>query len=320
MEDVIVVTINYRLHALGFACIPEMGIYGNAGLKDQQLALEWIHENISEFGGDNENVTLFGESAGASCVHLHLLNSKSRQYFHKIISQSGSPLNNWLIQNDGEEKTRRIAKMSKCLSLKPFDIYNSLMNIDLKQLALSSKKVQDYDEKRRSVPTVLKPVVEKENENSFLTKLPIDIIKNQKFDIPIMIGGNNCEGTGPSHVYKNRLEIFSDDMIRTIPRSVRINPESKEAHILAREISEFYFGEKGLKKETYPQFVQLIGDVYFTNYTIMTMEMYHKYQPNCKQYAFEFCLDTKLNLMKRMLNLDDIKGAGHFDEISYLFE
>lgn len=44
MEDVIVVTINYRLHALGFLSLPEVGISGNAGLKDQQMALEWIYE------------------------------------------------------------------------------------------------------------------------------------------------------------------------------------------------------------------------------------------------------------------------------------
>jgi carboxylesterase type B len=64
MEDVIVVTINYRLHALGFISIPSLDISGNAGLKDQQMALEWIYENIENFNGDRNRICLFGESAG----------------------------------------------------------------------------------------------------------------------------------------------------------------------------------------------------------------------------------------------------------------
>lgn len=77
-EEVIVVTINYRLGALGFLYLPEEGIYGNAGLKDQLLAFKWVHENIHMFGGDPRNVTLFGESAGASSIHLHALSIKSK--------------------------------------------------------------------------------------------------------------------------------------------------------------------------------------------------------------------------------------------------
>lgn len=60
MENVIVVTINYRLHVLGFLSIPSREVSGNLGYKDQQLALEWVHENISSFNGDAENICLFG--------------------------------------------------------------------------------------------------------------------------------------------------------------------------------------------------------------------------------------------------------------------
>jgi carboxylesterase type B len=104
--------------------------------------LRW--ENIEYFGGDRNNVTLFGTSAGASSVHLHSLNEKSKIFFHKMILQSGCALNNWLIQYDGVEKTRRIAQKAKCRSLKPSDVYEALMKANLKTLALSSKKVQDF--------------------------------------------------------------------------------------------------------------------------------------------------------------------------------
>lgn len=77
-EDVIVVTCNYRLGALGFLYLPKAGITGNAGLYDQLMALKWVNENIKQFNGDSKNVTLFGESAGASSTHIHLISPVSR--------------------------------------------------------------------------------------------------------------------------------------------------------------------------------------------------------------------------------------------------
>lgn len=87
-EDVIVVTINYRLHALGFLSLPEAGISGNAGLKDQQMALEWVYENVASFNGDPDKICFFGESAGAASVHLHTMNERSKKYINSAICQS----------------------------------------------------------------------------------------------------------------------------------------------------------------------------------------------------------------------------------------
>lgn len=77
-EGVVVVTINYRLGPLGFLSLPSMGIFGNAGLKDQLIALKFISKNIEAFGGDNQNITLFGESAGGASVYFHLLSDESK--------------------------------------------------------------------------------------------------------------------------------------------------------------------------------------------------------------------------------------------------
>ncbi len=85
--DVVVVTLNYRLGALGFLAGIE-GLEGNYGFLDQQLALRWVRDNIAAFGGDPSRVTLFGESAGAASVGLHLLSPDSRALFRAAIMES----------------------------------------------------------------------------------------------------------------------------------------------------------------------------------------------------------------------------------------
>lgn len=71
MEDVILVTVSFRLGALGFLRFedPELEVPGNASLKDQVMALKWVKKNIKNFGGDPENITVFGHSSGAGAVH-----------------------------------------------------------------------------------------------------------------------------------------------------------------------------------------------------------------------------------------------------------
>ena len=64
-EDVVYVAMNYRLHALGFTSFGNDVVSGNMGLKDQQLAIQWVRANIHHFGGDPNRITIAGESAGA---------------------------------------------------------------------------------------------------------------------------------------------------------------------------------------------------------------------------------------------------------------
>lgn len=80
---IVLVTINYRLEALGFLCLDTAEVPGNAGMKDQVTALKWVHENIANFGGDPKNVTIFGESAHQyPCTYLH----RCQRVFSKELS------------------------------------------------------------------------------------------------------------------------------------------------------------------------------------------------------------------------------------------
>eukprot|EP01006_Ploeotia_vitrea_P014152 TRINITY_DN37733_c0_g1_i1.p1 TRINITY_DN37733_c0_g1~~TRINITY_DN37733_c0_g1_i1.p1 ORF type:complete len:551 (+),score=99.93 TRINITY_DN37733_c0_g1_i1:208-1653(+) len=85
-KNVVIVTVNYRLGALGFLVTDKIG--GNFGLLDQRLAMQWINKNIQYFGGDPTDVTLWGESAGAMSIGLHMVSPKSWPYFHRTIQES----------------------------------------------------------------------------------------------------------------------------------------------------------------------------------------------------------------------------------------
>jgi para-nitrobenzyl esterase len=91
---VIVVTINYRLGALAFLSLPELDAEGtpsgNYALRDQQLALAWVRDNIAAFGGDPDNVTVFGESAGAVSTCVQMVSPLSRTLAKQFIMQSGT--------------------------------------------------------------------------------------------------------------------------------------------------------------------------------------------------------------------------------------
>ena len=83
-QDVVFVTFNYRLGALGWLSLEDETLRGNQGLSDQRAALKWVKENIASFGGDPAQVTLGGESAGGMSVMFHLISPKSEGLFNQV--------------------------------------------------------------------------------------------------------------------------------------------------------------------------------------------------------------------------------------------
>ena len=93
-RGIVVVTVNYRVNLFGFTCHPELTAEypdrpANMGLQDQQAGLKWVYENIEAFGGDKENITIGGQSAGAGSVMFHIENEESRKYFKRAFVDSG---------------------------------------------------------------------------------------------------------------------------------------------------------------------------------------------------------------------------------------
>lgn len=118
--DVIVVTINYRLGALGFLAHPALSAEssydgsGNYGTMDQQLALEWVQRNIAAFGGNPRRVTIFGESAGGNSVFAHLVSPTAKGLFQRAISQSGTSEQRLPTLSEAEAMGQRFASAVGC--------------------------------------------------------------------------------------------------------------------------------------------------------------------------------------------------------------
>ena len=136
-KDVVLVTINYRLGIFGFMPYGELsaesphGVSGNYGILDQIQSLKWIKANIAQFGGDPDNVTIFGQSAGAGSVRTICESPLARGLFHKAVIMSGGGLN--VPPKDGEA-----AKLATPMA--KFFTYNPT----LKEAEAETKKVMDW--------------------------------------------------------------------------------------------------------------------------------------------------------------------------------
>ncbi|KAK7909771.1 hypothetical protein WMY93_014455 [Mugilogobius chulae] len=189
-ENVVVVSMNYRLGALGFLSLPDSPIKGNFGLMDQQLALRWVADNIAAFGGDPSKVTIFGESAGSGSVGFHLLSPGSKDLFQRAVMQSGSPNAPW-----GTNSNDKAWANSKALVQK---LGCPLSPSAKTESCLQKVKVDDFNMLQYAVVSMsfmnlpYGPVV----DGTFLP-LPVQDMLNHK-DLPkkdVIFGLNQDEGT-----------------------------------------------------------------------------------------------------------------------------
>lgn len=186
--DVVVVTINYRLGALGFLSLAglddELVSCANAGLADQVAALGWVHDNIAAFGGDPNHVTIFGESAGAMSVTCLLGMPAASGLFCRAIAQSGAAAN-VMSSEESHTLTRRLLAR---LDLRP-EQTSSLRQVPLKALLAAQERCTDeYRNARRGL--AFRPTI----DGDVLPAAPADAVaEGFAANVPLLIGTNADE-------------------------------------------------------------------------------------------------------------------------------
>jgi para-nitrobenzyl esterase len=188
--DVVVVTINYRLGAFGFLHLAdlfgsEFEGSGNCGILDQVAALQWVRESIAGFGGDPENVTVFGESAGGGSVGTLLGLPAARGLFRKAIAQSGA--SSWWATRAGATEIAR--ELIAVLGVQPGDA-DALRGVSMQQLIDAVTGLGAVAPSRGTL--AFQPVV----DGGVLPQPPLDTIEAGNADgVRVLVGTNRHEMT-----------------------------------------------------------------------------------------------------------------------------
>ncbi|XP_057610153.1 pyrethroid hydrolase Ces2e-like isoform X4 [Chionomys nivalis] len=178
-EDVVVVTIQYRLGVLGFFSTGDQHARGNWGYLDQVAALSWVQQNIAYFGGNPDCVTIFGESAGGTSVSSHVVSPMSRGLFHRAIMESGVALISSLISESSEAVYRVVVNLSGCEQVDSEALVNCLRD-------KTEDEIMAINKAFKIIPGIVDGV--------FLPRHPKELLASADFQsIPSIIGVNNDE-------------------------------------------------------------------------------------------------------------------------------
>ncbi|XP_026315216.1 venom carboxylesterase-6-like [Hyposmocoma kahamanoa] len=319
---VVLVTLNYRLGALGFLSMENEEVSGNMGLKDQVMALKWVRDNIEYFGGDATRVTIFGESAGAASVHMHMLSPMSKGLFHRAIAQSGLALSPWALAREPRERafdlgrelgidTNNTAELLGYLRATPSEL---LVKAGAR-LAGAPGKTADL---QSTVALPFVPVVEPDVPGAFLTKSPRESLPG--VDVPLLTGFNAQEGIilfRRLQRYPKLLSELDREFRRVVPPQL-LNDDEERTRKITEHIRAFYFQQRPVDMRNIDSLIDLFTDVMFLRPILETLRIQATTNRTSPTYLYRFAFDGALGLFKRMLGITH-PGACHGDEMGYLF-
>ncbi|KAI5635051.1 carboxylesterase family domain-containing protein [Phthorimaea operculella] len=310
-QDVIVVTFNYRMGAYGFMCLDTPDVPGNAGLKDQVLALRWVKNHIASFGGDPERVTVFGNSAGGMSVGLHII-SDSEKLFNNAIIQSGSPYINGIVSNTNNKDS--VLALAKALNFETNDVNEALSHI----ASVDALKVVEVVNDNGIVFTVC---VEKEfpGVDTFLSKNPVFADNSKVNGMSVLIGNNKNEFFKRFRGVDGPADWAS--WSKLIPQFVNdtFNFDNAELYSdLSDLIRHFYLGDAEYTGEIRKNMLAFVDDSGMIYPTMRSIATYVK-AGAAKVYEYVYSYEGGRNFAKAKNGFKE-PGTAHADEIGYLWE
>ncbi|XP_011877560.1 PREDICTED: esterase FE4-like isoform X2 [Vollenhovia emeryi] len=278
-QDVILVTMNYRLSSLGFFSTSNQASPGNYGIKDVKMALEWVQENIHSFEGNPKSVTLMGHSAGSALTHILALSQKTEGLFHRYILHSGSAINAWSVHAPRRYRQLclQLAKLAGCQMQTDDDIIapnkTTTENPKGKDVKTSTQNrtstliVRDDEELMRCMRSVdaerletmtqyfsiwrdhpwctFGPTLEVDSKDAILTMHPWKIVKEGLFrDIPAIFQVVEDEGLAKTIELITNPEV-EDELIENFEEYLcpflEYNEVISNTSLFASAIEDYYF-------------------------------------------------------------------------------
>jgi para-nitrobenzyl esterase len=298
--DVVVITLNHRLNVLGFLDLSAYGekykYSGNASIADLVAALKWIHENIEAFGGDAENVTIFGQSGGGYKVRALMGTPSANGLFHKAIVQSGSRV----ASVTDQQSSRKVAELTLTNLGLTGEQVDKLVDVDYYTLLSAAEKALKDAEAQGAKDARWAPV----QDSDFIPENPIgDKWVDQAKDIPLMVG--------------NVLNEFETVITKKVGDLISDNKNGWSADKARSKLNE-RFGEKAEAvaaafKTAYPE--KKLADAYFLDTrfrpgAIRDLDLKAK-QAGAPVYSYMFTFESPV--------LDGVAMAWHCSELPYVF-
>ncbi|CAK1540430.1 unnamed protein product [Leptosia nina] len=319
-HDVVLVTMNYRLGVFGFLCLGNEEVPGNAGLKDQVAALRWVKRNIRSFGGDPDNITIFGCSAGGASTSYHMISDMSAGLFNKAICQSGVCLNEWSYNLHARERALQLGKVLG----KTTDDVNELLDFlrDVPAELLVDVKLPEVETEYPDICDSLTfaPVVEDPHirGEKFISEPPPNLVKKGHIaKIPLMLGYTSADGIEICRSFPKSLSFFSKTGA-VVPREIKLKLHKKHLKEMDEKIRLKYFGSKTLTEDMLEQMVHLETHIIFA-YNTRRFARYHFENSAMPIYYYKFMAETERNYVKKKYNMERIPGVCHGDDQNYLF-
>nr|CAA88030.1 estalpha2 esterase [Culex quinquefasciatus] len=326
-KDVVFVSFNYRIGALGFISFdsPELGLPGNAGLKDQNLALRWVVDNVANFGGDPKNITLFGESAGGCSVHYHMVSDLSRGLFQRAIVMSGCVLNNWSVvprRKFSERLAKALGWNGQGGERAALEV---LVKADPESIVREQEVLLNENEIENRILFSFGPVIEPYiTKKCMIPKDPVEMCREAwSNEIDILIGGNSEEGLFCLNGIKENPSIMSNlkDFEYLVPLELDLVRTSQRCKEVGKQMKKFYYGETEPSFENREGYLTLMTDKLFLHGLHRTILSRLNSKKPSKTFLYRFSVDSDTYNHYRIVFCDkNVRGTAHADDLSYIFK
>ncbi|XP_069359569.1 venom carboxylesterase-6-like [Maniola hyperantus] len=321
-RDVIVVTFNYRLGPLGFLSTGDDQIPGNTGLKDQSFALKWVRDNISNFGGNPDSITLMGSSAGAASVHYHYLSPLSKGTFHRGFASSGSAFAPWAYDTKPAEKAKALATIVGCPTTDTREMVKCLKNKPGKDLVTAQTQMFEWSQHWFSL---FMPTAEAlGTKKPFLTQHPyVATEAGAMLPLPLITCEMANEGLYPGATFQAKPELFSEleanweHLASNIFKYSDTLPVDLRASV-AEKIRQEYLDGKPVSQDTFTGLVQALGDRLLKQ-GVGKLAYIHAQKTLTPTFVYRFAYRWQYSLTNIMAGNDNNYGTSHGDDIMLFF-